>query len=71
MNKSAPAKIVRSAVPLTGQRAHEIQAYGSVVPMPIALDEDTRRASVTNLNPCGSEHDSPLRRGGGPRRGGP
>ena len=39
-----------SAAPLTGQKAHEIQAYGSVVAMPIALAESTRRASVENLN---------------------
>src|SRR5437763_6266417 len=38
------------AAPLTGQRAHEIQAFGTVVPMPIALAEETRRGSVDNLN---------------------
>ena len=50
MNKSTSTKVVRSAAPLTGQRAHEIQAFGSVVPMPIALDEATRRESAVNLN---------------------
>ena len=50
MNKSTPTKVVRSAAPLTGQRAHEIQSLGSVVPMPIALAEDTRRGSAANLN---------------------
>src|SRR6266481_7717377 len=50
MKTSTPTKVVRSAAPLTGQRAHEIQAFGSVVPMPIALAEDTRRASADNLN---------------------
>src|SRR5438132_5034590 len=50
MNKTVPTKIDRSAAPLTGQRAHEIQAFGSVVPMPIALAEATRRASADNLN---------------------
>jgi starvation-inducible DNA-binding protein len=50
MNKSTPAKIVRSAAPRIGQRAPETQAFGSVVPMPIALAEDTRRASAANLN---------------------
>jgi len=50
MSKSMLAKVVRSAAPLTGQRAREIQAFGSVVPMPIALAEDTRRASADNLN---------------------
>ena len=50
MNKSAPTKVVRSAATLTGQRAREIQAFGSVVPMPIALAEATRRESAVNLN---------------------
>src|SRR5215831_11300244 len=50
MKTSTPRKVARSAAPLTGQRAHEIQAFGSVVPMPIALAEDTRRASADNLN---------------------
>src|SRR5437660_1536045 len=50
MNTSTPRKVVRSAAPLTGQRAHEIQAFGSVVAMPIALDEKTRRESHDNLN---------------------
>src|SRR5947209_6836170 len=50
MQTSIPTKVARSAAPLTEQRAHEIQAFGSVVHMPIALAEDTRRASVVNLN---------------------
>ena len=50
MKKSTVTKVVRSAAPLTGQHAHEIQAFGSVVPMPIALAEDTRRGSAANLN---------------------
>ncbi len=35
---------------LTGQRAPELQAFGSVVPMPIALADATRRGSTANLN---------------------
>jgi starvation-inducible DNA-binding protein len=50
MKTLAPPKVSRSAAPITKQEAHEIQAYGSVVSMPIALDEDTRRKSVENLN---------------------
>jgi starvation-inducible DNA-binding protein len=50
MKTSTPTKVARSAAPLTGQRTREIQTFGSVVPMPIALAEDTRRASATNLN---------------------
>src|ERR1700731_4911615 len=50
MKTSTPTKGARSAAPLTEQRAREIQAFGSVVPMPIALGEDLRRASAENLN---------------------
>src|SRR5438309_11927344 len=50
MNKLTATEVVPSAAPLTGQRAHEIQAFGSVVPMPIALAEATRRQSAANLN---------------------
>jgi len=50
MNTSTPTKVARGAAPLTGQRAHETQAFGSVVPMPIALAEATRRGSAANLN---------------------
>jgi starvation-inducible DNA-binding protein len=40
----------RSAKPLVGQRAREIQAFGSVNRMPIGLDEKVCAASVANLN---------------------
>jgi starvation-inducible DNA-binding protein len=50
MKTSPPTKAARSAAPLTGQRAREVQAFGSVVPMPIALAEGTRRTSANNLN---------------------
>lgn len=50
MKTSTPARVARSAALRTGQRGHETQAFGSVVPMPIALAEDTRRASADNLN---------------------
>jgi starvation-inducible DNA-binding protein len=50
MKTSTPTKVARSAAPLTGQRAREIQAFGSVVSMPIGLSEDIRRASADNLN---------------------
>jgi starvation-inducible DNA-binding protein len=39
-----------AATPLTGQRAHETQAFGSVIAMPIALAEQTRRHAADNLN---------------------
>jgi len=50
MNKTKSTNVIPSAAPLTGQHAHEIQAFGSVVRMPIALAENTRRESVDNLN---------------------
>jgi len=50
MKTSAPSKPDRSAAPLTGQQARELQAFGSVVNMPIALSESTRRTSADNLN---------------------
>jgi starvation-inducible DNA-binding protein len=43
-------RMTRTATPLAGQRANEMQAYGTVIHMPIALDENTRRESATNLN---------------------
>ena len=50
MKTSTPTKLVPSATPLTKQHAHEIQAYGSVVSMPIALADEIRRESAENLN---------------------
>jgi starvation-inducible DNA-binding protein len=51
MNKSTKTpSAARSAAPTTGQRSPQIQAFKSVVPMPIALTEETRRSSVENLN---------------------
>jgi starvation-inducible DNA-binding protein len=41
---------LRSAAPLTGQRAYETQPFGQMVPMPIALSESARKSSVDNLN---------------------
>ena len=38
------------ATPILHQKAREIQPYGKVTPMPIALDEDVRAQSVENLN---------------------
>jgi starvation-inducible DNA-binding protein len=50
MKTSTPMTVTRNAAPLTNQRAHQTQAFGSVVPMPIALAEDTLRASAEGLN---------------------
>jgi starvation-inducible DNA-binding protein len=50
MQTSLPTKSRRNAVPRTGQHAEEIQAFGTVVAMPIGLREETRRESVENLN---------------------
>ena len=38
------------ATPITGQKAHEIQQYGHVVQMSLALGEKERRTSCENLN---------------------
>jgi starvation-inducible DNA-binding protein len=42
--------ILEQAKPLAGQRAHEIQPFGHLVKLPIALSEKTCQASVDNLN---------------------
>jgi starvation-inducible DNA-binding protein len=42
--------ILNQATPLVHQGAHEIQPYGHLVRMPIALAEEVCRESVTNLN---------------------
>jgi starvation-inducible DNA-binding protein len=39
-----------AAGPLTGQHVRKVQAFGTVVPAPIALADRTRRESVDNLN---------------------
>ena len=49
MSQFTSTKVARSAAP-TGQHAHEMQAFGSLVHMPIALSKDARRASAENLN---------------------
>ena len=38
------------AAPILHQKAREIQPYGKLTPMPIALDENVRAESVGNLN---------------------
>ena len=50
MKTLAPTKGACGAKPLMGQRAPEVQAFGSVVTMRIVLAEGTRRASADNLN---------------------
>ena len=50
MSEARPTKVASRATPLTGQQAHEIQAFGSIVAMPLFLARETRRESVTNLN---------------------
>jgi starvation-inducible DNA-binding protein len=50
VSKSRPTTVIPSAAPLTGQHAREIQAFGTVINMPIALAENVRRSSADNLN---------------------
>src|SRR5216683_3188673 len=42
--------ILKRATPLAHQQAHEIQPFGHVVRMPIALSENVCQESVENLN---------------------
>src|SRR5919198_5309299 len=42
--------ILNRARPLTDQQAHEIQPYGHLVKLPIALAENVCKESVENLN---------------------
>ncbi len=42
--------ILKRATPLTHQEAHEIQPFGHLVRMPIALSENVCKESVENLN---------------------
>ncbi len=42
--------ILKRATPVTGQHAHEIQPFGHLVRMPIALSEHACKESVESLN---------------------
>src|SRR5215467_15464666 len=42
--------VVQHAKPLVHQQAHEIQPYGHLVKLPIALSENVCKESVDNLN---------------------
>jgi starvation-inducible DNA-binding protein len=44
------AAILKQAAPLTHQAAHEIQPFGHLIRMPLALSEETCMDSVENLN---------------------
>jgi starvation-inducible DNA-binding protein len=48
-HRRGPAVLER-ARPLTGQKAHEIQPYGKIVKLPIALSEKACAQSAENLN---------------------
>src|SRR5215813_493608 len=51
MTKTREADFVlKAAEPLAHQHAPEIQPYGHIVSMPIALSENVRNESVENLN---------------------
>lgn len=43
-------EILRRATPLTQQTSHEIQPFGHLIRMPIALAESACKQSVDNLN---------------------
>jgi len=42
--------VLKAAQPLAHQQAHEIQPYGHIVRMPIALSQNACKESVENLN---------------------
>jgi starvation-inducible DNA-binding protein len=48
--KSEGETTLRRAEPLLHQQAHEIQPYGHLIKLPIALSENVCRESVENLN---------------------
>ena len=48
--KKTTEAITTRARPLTGQSAHEFQAFTQIVPMPIALSQKVAKQSVENLN---------------------
>ena len=51
MPKSIEADVILTASePLVHQHAPEIQPYGHIIRMPIALSENARKESVENLN---------------------
>src|SRR6202050_845224 len=50
MGNSKRTDTLSPATPLTGQKARAMQAFGTVVQMPIALAESIRRKSADNLN---------------------
>jgi starvation-inducible DNA-binding protein len=51
MSKTIDADtLLKQSQPLVNQHAHEIQPYGHLVRMPIALSENTCKTSVENLN---------------------
>ena len=51
MTKSMEADVILTAAePLVHQHAPEIQPYGHLIRMPLALPEDARQESVENLN---------------------
>jgi starvation-inducible DNA-binding protein len=43
-------RILEQSTPLTHQHAHEIQPYGHLISLPIALAESVRKEGVENLN---------------------
>jgi len=50
MSVTTSKKNAGPATPITGQTAHEIQEYGHLIPMPLALSDKARKQSVENLN---------------------
>src|ERR1035441_5049548 len=45
-----PSPGAKHIPPVTGKKAHQIQEYGHLILMPIALNESVRQQGVDNLN---------------------
>jgi hypothetical protein len=51
MTKAIEADVILTAAePLVHQHAPEIQAYGHIIRMPIALSENARKESIENID---------------------
>ena len=50
MIRTKPSRLGEGAAPILDQKAPEIQPYGSVIPLPIGLPEDTRKEMAAALN---------------------
>ena len=50
VRRTATSRSAANAKPITGQRGHELQAYGTITRLPLGLSEEVCHASVEALN---------------------